>query len=231
MAPAQAPGYPPYGQPAYPQGPYGQPMYPQAMPQGYPQGYAPQAMAGVPAPQGPPYGYPQGYPPVAAPMAPPPPPAQQSESPFFFVGEFDLLIDDKNRLLFPSEIRKEINPERDGDSLVIYTGPNGHYWIYPELYYRKVVAQHRPKPLPTPTEIRYGLRLHSRMGRMSPDKQGRALLPDKVVNRQKLGREVTLVGNYDHLQLWRREDWHTFINAEEDRAPELAAEMAALKPG
>jgi len=151
----------------------------------------------------------------------------EDELPFFFMGEYDLLVDDKNRLLFPADVRKEFVADRDGPGLVILTGPNGKLWIYPERYYKAKIAKVRPTPVPDPTHVRYGLVLHSRMGKMVPDKQGRALLPENAVDRKKLGREVTLVGNHDHLQLWNRKEWQEFIRVEQERAEQLAAEFAA----
>lgn len=213
--------YPPpvYGQPQgqpYPQAGYPQPGYPPATPQGYHPGYPPSQPMG--------YGQPFGGMPVPPPAAPVP---VSQEPPFFFIGEHDLLIDDKNRLTLPSDIRKELDPDRDGPNLVIFTGANGRYWLYPELYYRQTVSKFRPESLPDQTEMKYQLRLHSRMGRMTPDKQGRSILPEKIVNRRKLGREITLVGNRDHLQLWNRQDWQDYMSIEEDRAEQHAQEMVA----
>jgi DNA-binding transcriptional regulator/RsmH inhibitor MraZ len=39
------------------------------------------------------------------------------------------------------------------------------------------------------------------------DKQWRMLLPDKTLKRTGIGREVTLIGARDHLELWNRADW------------------------
>lgn len=43
--------------------------------------------------------------------------------------------------------------------------------------------------------------------RLEPDKQGRMLIPDKTLKRTGLGKEITLIGVKDHLELWNRADW------------------------
>jgi DNA-binding transcriptional regulator/RsmH inhibitor MraZ len=37
-------------------------------------------------------------------------------------GEFELAIDEKNRLLVPAEVRRALDPERDGEAFFITAG-------------------------------------------------------------------------------------------------------------
>jgi MraZ protein len=39
------------------------------------------------------------------------------------------------------------------------------------------------------------------------DKQGRLVIPEKALRRTGLGRDVTMIGVRDHLELWNRSDW------------------------
>ena len=52
-------------------------------------------------------------------------------------GEYELTIDDKNRLLVPSEVRKAIVPERDGEAFFLVVGINRVPWLYAERYYEQ----------------------------------------------------------------------------------------------
>ena len=60
-----------------------------------------------------------------------------------------------------------------------------------------------------------------------PDKQGRVLLPDKILKRAGILKEVTLIGVRDHLELWNRADWEARREELERRGPEIA--LAAKK--
>src|SRR5215212_9734769 len=56
-------------------------------------------------------------------------------------GEYELSIDDKNRMLVPSEIRRAITPERDGEAFFLVVGINRVPWLYPEKYYEELVTR------------------------------------------------------------------------------------------
>jgi len=43
--------------------------------------------------------------------------------------------------------------------------------------------------------------------RVEPDAQGRILVPAKTLRRTNTGREITLVGMRNRLELWNRSDW------------------------
>ncbi len=141
----------------------------------------------------------------------------------FFIGQFPLTVDDKGRLLIPSEVRKELNEDRDGKSFILITGPNGQLWLYPETFYKERIAPRSSGATPDPDEMDYSLMLYGTSAKLTPDKAGRVLLPDIAVDREWLGRNVVLVGVREHLELWRREDWQEFLQQNKTRARELAA--------
>ena len=140
----------------------------------------------------------------------------------FFIGQYPLTVDDKGRLLIPSDVRKELNEERDGSGFILITGANGKLWLYPERFYKKHVAPRSIDPVPDPDALDYSLMLFSSAARLAPDKAGRVLLPDSAVDREELGREVVLIGAKEHLQLWRRDEWQAYRQEQMKRVPELA---------
>lgn len=121
-------------------------------------------------------------------------------------GEYELTIDEKNRLLVPADIRRSIGPEQ-GESLFMVGGSNGVPWFYPAKYYQDLGEQ-APSELTPPDDVILFNQLHFGMTSQLPwDKQGRLQLPAKPLKRCSIGREVTLVGVNDHLQLWNRAAW------------------------
>ena len=56
-------------------------------------------------------------------------------------GEYELTIDDKNRFLIPAEIRKRMDPERDGGAFFLVIGPDRRPWMYTERYYEQMVSE------------------------------------------------------------------------------------------
>ena len=131
-----------------------------------------------------------------------------------FLDNYDLTVDDKNRILVPSDVRKKFDPEKDGEALVLVGGRDGRLWIYPANYYEEMVRRDAGGDL-TPSEetVDFNRMMFGLASRVEWDKQGRVLLPEKALRRHGVGKEVSLVGANDHLELWNRSDWE----AEQER--------------
>ena len=65
--------------------------------------------------------------------------------------------------------------------------------------------------------------------RIEWDKQGRVLFPDKFLKRSGIGKEVTLVGVRDHLELWARSEWEAERQRLMDRMGEVATRARQVK--
>ena len=127
--------------------------------------------------------------------------------PLFLMGEHDITVDDKSRLLVPAEFRKEISEARDEKVLICRIGRKRVPWLYPENYYRELIAQRRLSLTPGEDEEAFNEAYYSLIFRLQWDGQGRVVLPEKLVNRTALKKELTIVGAGDHLVIWNREDW------------------------
>ncbi len=146
----------------------------------------------------------------------------------FFVGTFELTIDSKNRLSIPHPIRSKLNPDTDGRAFYIVPGYRpGTLSIYPEKYFERIRG-----PAVQPEELSqeaYEWRQFefSQSALVDPDTQGRVLIPDRLLKRAGIGREVVLIGVQDHLELWSRKDFEEFESRQWPDYPERRAK--ALK--
>ena len=138
------------------------------------------------------------------------------------VGEYELTIDDKNRLLIPAEVRRSIIPERDGEALYLIVGVNRKLWLYPELYYEQLASSSRPQLVPNEDVLAFEQLTFSNASRLEWDKQGRVLIPDKLLKRTGLDREITMFGAGNHMELWNRPDWEQYREALFQRSSEIA---------
>ena len=114
-------------------------------------------------------------------------------------GNYELTVDDKNRFLVPSEVRKKLDPERDGEAFFLVTGRDGRLWLYPERHYELLVSRDPSELTPSEDTLAFDRLMLGLASRVEWDKQGRVLLPDKALKRAGIGKEVTLVGARDHL--------------------------------
>ena len=137
-------------------------------------------------------------------------------------GEFELNVDDKNRLLIPSEVRRSINQAEHGEGFFLVMGINRRPWLYPERYYVELVAT-APVDITPEQDLLAFDQLHFALAsRVEPDGQGRLLLPQKILRRAGIQKEVTLIGVRDHLEVWNRADWEVRIEELERQAAEIA---------
>ena len=140
-------------------------------------------------------------------------------------GNYELTVDDKNRILVPSEVRKKLDPERDGEAFFLVTGRDGRLWLYPERHYELLVSRDPSELTPSEDTLAFDRLMLGLASRVEWDKQGRVLLPDKALKRAGIGKEVTLVGARDHLELWNRSDWEIEREQLETRRRDLVEKI------
>lgn len=142
-----------------------------------------------------------------------------------FVGEFEQVIDAKHRLAISSALREQIDLSEDGKNFILMLGPDRHLWLYPDLYYRKLLATLKRSPLPSREQR--NIDLFFAMARfLKPDGQGRVVLPEKSMQRAVVENQATLVGNNDHIEIWPADEWNSRVEAELANYGEMLYEAA-----
>ena len=124
------------------------------------------------------------------------------------IGEYDMTIDEKGRCQIPSDIRKSIVPDRDGEGFFLVLGLNRRPWLYPENVYEEMVFQQGDDIAPGREQLDFAHANFALAHRITLDSQGRALIPDKTLKRTGVGREITLIGAGNRLEIWPREEWN-----------------------
>ena len=61
------------------------------------------------------------------------------------------------------------------------------------------------------------------------DKQGRLQLPSKLLVRENLGKEITIVGAIDHLEIWDRARWNEYFDNAYSNDEQNAKDLDSLK--
>jgi division/cell wall cluster transcriptional repressor MraZ len=125
----------------------------------------------------------------------------------FIYGTQLLRIDEKHRITIGADFRRLIDPEMAGGAFVITLGDTGPC-LYPEKYYEEIMnAQVPPRVAPNRdmseyVQLKFNLAVTAKL-----DTQWRITLPESVIEDAKLGDDLALVGNQDHLRLYNRADW------------------------
>lgn len=122
-----------------------------------------------------------------------------------FTGQYDRTIDDKNRIQLPSQLRNAIDSERDGPGLYVTLGEDrGTLSIFTERGFEQLATRMETEFMPSEESARFELQFYGLASRVDIDKQGRFVLPDRLVKKARLGTEVFLVGRKQRIDVWNR---------------------------
>lgn len=144
-------------------------------------------------------------------------------------GTFARSIDDKQRLAIPKRLRDSLDTNNPAAG-VLYCAPgtDGSLALYTENSFSRLAEQLAASP-PTGQDVRAFSRLFfSNAERLELDRQGRIRIPHELAQFANLTKEVMLIGVRDHLELWDKERWETYISHQKNQYDQLAEK--AFKP-
>lgn len=142
-----------------------------------------------------------------------------------YVGEFQHLLDSKNRLTIPSKWRFT------GDQEDVYLGlpnPIGCITVYPPKMVAKLEEKVSSVSLGDEQGQKALMRLFSRADTFGCDKQGRVNLSDKLSLHSKLEKEVILVGNFTTFHIWNPSLYTLYLQTENNQDEHMAQVLTQL---
>lgn len=133
-----------------------------------------------------------------------------------FFGRYDYTIDAKGRLNFPAKFRDEM-----GDSFVVMEWVDKCLFVLSMREIERLAEKLNADELMDSWEVTGDL--FSTACEVSPDKQGRILLPAPLREHAGLEKNVTIIGNRSHAEIWATEAWEARRAAisDADRAARL----------
>lgn len=130
-------------------------------------------------------------------------------------GEFRHNLDSKNRIFIPSKMRDEL-----GASFVVAKGLRQKCLVVYSLaewdqYMKPILAQNGNLRERT---LRF---LNATSAEVTPDSQGRIVLPKHLIDHAEIEKPLVVVGCYDHAEIWS-EAGYDKLQSEEDVAAMIA---------
>ncbi len=123
-----------------------------------------------------------------------------------FTGQFERSIDAKNRVQIPSQLRAAIDAERDGAGLYVSLGEcPGSLWVLTERGFEALAERMATETMADERSGHFERQFYSSTQFIDIDKQGRVVLPERLVRKARLGTEVTILGCKSRFELWARE--------------------------
>ena len=117
-----------------------------------------------------------------------------------FLGEFQHSLDAKGRVILPAKFRDQLE-----GGAVMARALDGCLAVYPVEEFQRVASTLQEARARGATERQAARSYFSGAVEITPDKQGRVAIPAPLRTFAKLEREVTVTGNFDHLEIWDTE--------------------------
>lgn len=136
-------------------------------------------------------------------------------------GTFLRAVDEKLRLAIPKRLRDALIGEGEPE-LFVTPGNDGSLSVYNAITLESL-ARRLAASSPAKNEVRGFSRLfYSRAECVEIDGQGRLRIPQALAELAGIGREVMLLGVQDHLEIWDRRRWETYLATHCERYDDLA---------
>ena len=127
-------------------------------------------------------------------------------------GEYQHIIDGKNRVLISNKLRNQIDADEHGSNFYLVLGSNGILCLYPERYFEQIVLSVAPETAAPDEAVAFERMSFALASKVELDAQGRLLLNERLRKRAGLKDQITLVGVRDHIELWNNEDWEQYLS-------------------
>jgi MraZ protein len=138
------------------------------------------------------------------------------------VGEFECTLDAKNRIAVPARLRpvfvEGIYVTRGHEHCLAGYAPEGFERFLEEQTQGVSTLKSKVRAL---ERFAAASAIHQEL-----DRQGRVTLPSRHLQFAAIGREATIIGVRDHIEIWDRAAWAAYLAHLEEEADATADELA-----
>lgn len=140
-----------------------------------------------------------------------------------FIGDYPHTLDDKGRLIMPSKFRNEL-----GTNFVVTRGMEKCLFVFTEEKWIEFTKDLDSKGL-NQKDVRAVKRFFCSNAMSSDlDKQGRFLINKKLREHAEIGKEVMIIGVSDRIEIWAKEKWDDYSEAEYSDEDKIAEKFDAI---
>ena len=138
-----------------------------------------------------------------------------------FLGTSDHNIDSKGRIILPTKFREEL-----GESFYITMGFERCVQVLSVSEFDRLRDQIRLLPADKALALQY--LLISPAALVSPNSQGRVMIPQKLREDAGLSGEATVVGMDTRIEIWDKETFSSFMEKQKQASVKEALELLRL---
>jgi MraZ protein len=139
-----------------------------------------------------------------------------------FIGEYQHGIDNKNRIIIPSKFREAL-----GDAFILTKGLDGCLYAYTLDEWKTLEEKLKRLPLTNKDARAFVRFFFSGANEVNIDKQGRALIPQNLLEYASIEKEIVSIGVSTRIEIWSKEKWNQYNESDIDM-DEIAEKMNEL---
>jgi len=144
-----------------------------------------------------------------------------------FYGEFEHALDRKDRIIIPSKFRDALK-EHYVERFFITRGLDKCLFMFAEDEWRLQEQKFKAMSF-TKSEFRRFNRIYfSGASDLTPDKQGRILIPTYLKEYAGIKKDVFIIGVSNRIEIWGRESWKEYYQISKDTFEEVAEKLIDL---
>ena len=140
-----------------------------------------------------------------------------------FIGEYHHSIDDKGRVALPSKFKKDL-----GRGAVVTRGLDNCLFIYTKAEWQKLAEKLANLPISQANTRAFARLMLAGAMNLSPDGQGRIVVPEYLRAYAGLKKNVVVAGLYSRLELWDESEWERYKASTEKTSGDIAEKLAEL---
>jgi len=138
-----------------------------------------------------------------------------------FKGQAEYSVDSKGRVAIPAQMRKAMSPEAN-ETFTITRGFEDCIFLYPMDRWSTIEEEIEDLNM-YDREVRTFVRLIMRWANeVSLDGQGRISIPNPLLDLADLDDSALIIGAYDHIEIWKPEQFDGYLNEQTDDYETLA---------
>lgn len=141
-----------------------------------------------------------------------------------FYGEYLHSIDRKGRIILPAKFRESAKAHFI-EKFFVTRGLDKCLFMFSEEEWRSQESKFKAISF-TKQQARTFNRLYfSGAVEVSPDKQGRILLPQYLKDFAQIKRDVMIVGVSNRIEIWAKDEWQEFYGSSRQSFEEIAEKL------
>ena len=129
-----------------------------------------------------------------------------------FQGHSIINLDEKGRIIIPSKFRKHILPEANG-ILHVTLGRDSCLWLYPSYEWNKLLNVIDSLNPFLKDEIAMKRQMMFYADECLIDSQHRILIPNTLLQKVEIKKEVLLIGQLDKIELWNTVSYEKYLKS------------------